>query len=590
MGDGAADCPCGRLPPPASPALASTAATPGPGSRAITTRLRGAALLAQPLLNKGTAFSREERRTLGLDGLVPWAVETLDQQVQRTWQAFSALDGDLLRFAFLTTLRQSNLTLFHRFLADHIAEAMPIAYTPTVGAAIQGFSQHYRTPSQGVYLAAPQVGELPQLLRQCAPEPPDLVLVTDSEGILGLGDQGIGGIEICHGKLAVYTLCAGLHPGRVLPVVLDVGTDRQSLLADPLYPGWRQPRLRGAAYDAFIAGFVEALGAVFPQAVLHWEDFGTLNARRNLERYRRVLPSFNDDIQGTSGVAAAAVLAACQGLGQELQDQRIVIFGAGTAGCGIAERLLRLMQQGGLSPAAARARLWAIDRPGLLIEGQEGLGEAARPMARRPQEVADWQRDGQGRIPLLEVVRRSRATVLIGTSTVAGAFDQAVVEAMAAATEHPIILPLSNPTALAEARPADLLAWSGDRALVASGSPFGPVATASGLRVIGQCNNCFLYPGLGFAAVAVGAREISEAMIDAALRALAAAIPAASDPQGPLMPDLSQVRPVSRAVAEAVALAAVAAGLARLATSPQEAIERLDQATWEPVYGPVLAG
>ena len=570
--------------------MAATPAIPGPRTRAQTTRLRGAALLAQPLLNKGTAFSREERQSLEIDGLVPWAVETLEQQVARSWQAFNALDSELLRFGFLACLRQSNLTLFHRFLADHIAEAMPIAYTPTVGAAIQGFSQHYRTPSQGVYLAAPQLDQLWELLRQCAPEPPDLVLVTDSEGILGLGDQGIGGIEICHGKLAVYTLCAGLNPGRVLPVVLDVGTDRQSLLEDPLYPGWRQPRLRGAAYDAFIARFVDALKGVFPHTVLHWEDFGTVNARRNLERYRQVLPSFNDDIQGTSGVAAAAVLAACQGLGQPLAGQRIVIFGAGTAGCGIAERLLRLLQQGGLSEGEARSRLWAIDRQGLLLEGQADLTDGSRPLARQPGEVAHWQRDGQGRIPLLEVVRRSRATVLIGTSTVAGAFDQPVVEAMAAATARPIILPLSNPTTLAEARPADLLRWSGGRALVASGSPFEPVPTETGLRVIGQCNNCFLYPGLGFAAVAVGAREISEAMIDAALMALAAAIPAASDPQAPLMPDLSQVRRVSRLVAEAVASAAVAEGLARLATNREEALERLEQASWEPVYGPVLAG
>ena len=580
-------CSCHRL--PALFALAASDPSLGPRNLVQSTRLRGTDLLGQPLLNKGTAFSREERRSLGIAGLLPWAVETLEQQVERTWQAFSALDGDLLRFAFLANLRQSNLTLFHRFLADHIAEAMPIAYTPTVGAAIQGFSQHYRTPSQGVYLAAPQLEELPELLRDCASAPPDLVLVTDSEGILGLGDQGIGGIEICHGKLAVYTLCAGLHPGRVLPVVLDVGTDRQSLLDDPLYPGWRQPRLRGEAYDAFIAAFVEGLRAVFPHTVLHWEDFGTMNARRNLERYRRVLPSFNDDIQGTSGVAAAAVLAACQGLGQELAEQRIVIFGAGTAGCGIAERLLRLLEQAGLSPAAARSRLWAIDRQGLLIEGQQELTDGSRAFARRPEEVVAWQRDGLGRIPLLEVVRQVGATVLIGTSTVAGAFSRPVVEAMAAASQRPIILPLSNPTALAEARPADLLAWSGGRALVASGSPFEPVATDQGLRVIGQCNNCFLYPGLGFAAVAVGAREISEAMIDAALRALAASIPAASDPGQPLMPELSQVRQVSRAVAEAAARAAVAEGLARLATTESEAMERLDRATWEPIYGPVLA-
>ncbi|MCP9848475.1 oxaloacetate-decarboxylating malate dehydrogenase [Cyanobium sp. Morenito 9A2] len=561
--------------------------------RSIGTHLRGAELLSHPGLNKGTAFSRGERFALGLEALLPYQVETLEQQVQRVWAQFQELDDPLQRFAFAAALRQNNLILFHRFLEEHIEAVLPIVYTPTVGAAIQRFSATYRTPSQGLYLAAPDQDRLAELLAQGMAQtglhPPDLLLVTDSEGILGIGDQGIGGIHICQGKLAVYTLCAGLDPERALPVVLDVGTDRADLLADPLYPGWRQPRLRGEAYDDFIATFVAAVEQLAPHTFLHWEDFGTANARHNLETYRHRLASFNDDIQGTSGVASAAVLAAAQGLGQTLAEQRIVIFGAGTAGFGIAERLARLLERGGLSALEARRRIWLIDRQGLLRSDHDGLASNLQAFARPLEELAAFPRDAEGRIPLQAVVEQVKPSVLIGTSTVAGAFDRAVVEAMAAGAERPIILPLSNPTALAEAHPADLLAWSGGRALVATGSPFEPVSVAGVERRIGQCNNCFLFPGLGLASAAVGASQVSEDMIDAALRALALAIPAALDPEAPLMPALTAVRTVSRAVAEAVAFAAVDQGLARRARSHAEAIERLDAATWEARYRPIEA-
>ena len=555
----------------------------------LQTRLRGRQLLADPALNKGTAFSHEERQALGLEGLLPEAVESLEIQVARTWHCFQGLSGDLEKFRFAQALRQSNSTLFYRFLSDHIDDLLPIVYTPTVGAAIQRFSLDYRTPSGGVYLSGTHQHRLADVLRQAAAGPVDLILVTDAEGILGIGDQGIGGIEICQGKLAVYTLCAGLDPHRVLPVVLDVGTNRQSLLDDPLYPGCRQPRLEGPAYDAFLAAFVAAVQAEFPGALLHWEDFGVGNAHRNLDTYRHRLPSFNDDIQGTRGVACAVVLAASRGAGVPVDGHRIVVFGAGTAGCGIAEGLVRLLVRSGLGEAEARQRLWLIDREGLLLESQVIASHLAARLARSPGEVSGWERDGEGRIGLLEVVRQVRPTVLIGTSTVAGAFNRTVVEAMAAAVERPIILPLSNPTHLAEATPADLLAWTGGRALVATGSPFDPVAIGGGHRRIGQCNNCFLFPGLGFAAVAVGAREVSEAMVDAGLEALAERIPASADPTAPLMPDLDQVGAVARAVAEAVALQAVAEGLAARASTPAEALERLDLATWRPCYGPVEA-
>ena len=550
----------------------------------LQTRLRGRQLLADPALNKGTAFSHAERRALGLEGLLPAAVETLDLQVERAWECFRGLGSDLEKFRFAQALRQGNSTLFYRFLADHIEDLLPIVYTPTVGAAIQRFSLDYRSPSGGVYLSCHDQGRLELVLRQAAAGPVDLILVTDAEGILGIGDQGIGGIEICLGKLAVYTLCAGFDPHRLLPVVLDVGTGRQALIDDPLYPGCRQPRLRGAAYDAFIAAFVAAVQAVFPGALLHWEDFGVGNAHRNLDTYRHRLPSFNDDIQGTRGVACAVVLAASRGAGVPMEDHRIVVFGAGTAGCGIAEGLVRLLQRSGLAEQEARERLWLIDREGLLLQSQQIASPLAAAFARSTQQVSGFGRDPDGRIGLLEVVSQVRPTVLIGTSTVAGAFSQAVVETMAAAVEHPIILPLSNPTQLAEATPADLLAWTGGRALVATGSPFDPVLVDGVERRIGQCNNCFLYPGLGFAAVAVGARVVSEAMVDAALEALAERIPGNSDPSAPLMPELRAVGSVARAVAEAVALAAVEEGLARLASTPTEALACLDQATWMPLY------
>jgi|688.fasta_scaffold04252_11 malate dehydrogenase (oxaloacetate-decarboxylating) len=561
----------------------------------IRTALRGVALLNEPALNKGTAFSREERRALGLEALLPWQVETIEQQVERCWSAFAGLASPLERYAWVQTLRERNLTLFHRFLADHINDVMPIVYTPTVGEAIQQFSLTYRTPSQGLYLSAPQAGDFERLLREAlAPgAAPQLLLVTDAQGILGIGDQGVGGIQICQGKLAVYTLCAGLDPARGLPLMLDVGTDRPELLADPRYPGLRQSRLQGEAYDAVIDRFVDAVRTVCPDALLHWEDFGAANARRVLERHRARLASFNDDIQGTSGVACAAILAGLRGLGRSLADERIVIFGAGSAGCGIAERLMRLLRRQGLSAAEAAGRLWLIDRDGLLHEGLPREGRAAGHPALDPygKSVAQLAAVGlraEAAIGLEAVVEAVRPGVLIGTSTCAGAFNEEVVQALLRGCERPIVLPLSNPTRLAEATPENLLRWSNGRALVASGSPFAPVTLDGRERIIGQCNNCFVFPGLGFAAMAVGASQVSEAMIDASIEALAEAIPATRDPEAALMPPLSAVQEVSRAVAEAVARAAVDEGLARCGSSHAEALQRLDACRWRAEYRAVL--
>ncbi len=561
----------------------------------IATTLRGAALLHDPALNKGTAFSREERRALGLEALLPWQVETIEQQVQRCWSAFAELGSPLERYAWVQGLRERNLTLFHRLLADHIEAVMPIVYTPTVGEAIQQFSLTYRTPSQGLYLTATQQHEFERLLQEAlagAPTP-TMLLVTDAQGILGIGDQGVGGIHICQGKLAVYTLCAGLDPRRGLPVMLDVGTDRPELLDDPRYPGLRQPRLQGQAYDAVIERFIHAVRAVCPDALVHWEDFGAANARRVLDTYRRRVPSFNDDIQGTSGVACAAILAGLRGLGRSLAEERIVIFGAGSAGCGIAERLLRLLERQGLTAAEAAGRLWLIDRDGLLHHGLLHDGQPAHHPAlatygKSAEQLAAVGLLPEGPIGLRAVVEAVRPGVLLGTSTCAGAFDQAVVEALRLGCPRPIVLPLSNPTRLAEVTPDNLLRWSDGQALVATGSPFAPVPLAGRQRIIGQCNNCFVFPGLGFAAMAVGAEQVSEAMIDASVEALAGMIPAATDPEAALMPPLSAVQEVSWAVAEAVACAAVDGGLARRARSHDEALARLEACRWWPIYPAIV--
>ena len=567
----------------------------------IRTPLRGAALLADPRLNKGTAFSLAERQALQLEGLLPWELETIDQQLERCRLALDAMASDLERYGWLQELRERNLTLFHRLLADQVERVMPLVYTPTVGQAIQTFSRTLRSPIGGVFLSAPQQGRLRQVLEAAisgwSPSGPgwrpELLLVTDAEGILGIGDQGIGGIHICQGKLAVYTLCAGVDPSTTLPVMLDVGTDRQELLDAPTYPGVRQRRLRGERYDAFLAEFVAAAAALCPGALLQWEDFGADNARRVLEAHRHQIASFNDDIQGTSGVACAAILAGLKGLGKTLPDAPIVIFGAGTAGCGIAERLKRLLIRQGLSPQQARSRLWLLDRRGLVYAGRAQMRELALPWAADGDRLAELaaagtQPDAQGQIGLQALVEAIQPAVLVGTSTVAGAFDQPLIEALCRGCERPIVLPLSNPTALAEITPENLLRWSGGRALVATGSPFAPVWVDGRERVIGQCNNCFVFPGLGFGALAVGAREVSEAMIDASLEALAAVIPAALDPEAPLMPSLREVQAVSRQVAEAVALTALAEGLATRAQTAEAVRTCLEQRRWQPHYAHVL--
>jgi malate dehydrogenase (oxaloacetate-decarboxylating) len=546
------------------------------------TTLRGRQVLADPRINKGTAFSDGERHELGLTGLMPAAHFTLDDQAARVYAQYLSQPSDLARNVTLTALHDRNQVLFYRLLTDHLTEMLPIVYTPTVGLAIEHYSHEYRRP-RGIYLSVdhPELIETSLLAADLEPADVDLIVATDAGAILGIGDWGVGGIDIAVGKLAVYTAAGGIDPGRTIPVMLDVGTDRQSLLDDPLYIGNRHPRVPADQYDALVDEFVGAVGKLFPLALLHWEDLGRGNARRVLDRYRGERLTFNDDIQGTGTVNLAAVLAATRATGIPLPDHRIVVFGMGTAGAGIADQLTAAMVAEGVPETVARLRFWAVDRDGLLTEDMPGLSEAQRRYARDPAEIAGW-RHGTG---LAEVVARVHPTVLIGTSAQARAFTEGIVRDMAAHAESPVILPMSNPTALSEARPADLISWTGGRALVATGSPFGPVEHEGVRYEIGQANNALVFPGLGLGVTAVRAQRVTGGMLLAAANAVAD-LADISAPGAPLLPRVADLRETSVMVAAAVARAAAAEGVATGAL-PTDLPGQLRAMMWEPRYRPV---
>jgi malate dehydrogenase (oxaloacetate-decarboxylating) len=554
------------------------------------TTLRGRQVLADPRINKGTAFSDDERRELGVTGLIPAGHVTLDGQVSRVYEQYQNQSTDLARNVLMNEVRDRNEVLYYQLLTRHLTEMLPIVYTPTVGQAIEQYSHEYRRP-RGVYLSV----DRPDLIETSLQAPGlsagevDLVVATDAGAILGIGDWGVGGIGIAVGKLAVYTAAAGIDPNRALPVMLDVGTDRQSLLDDPVYIGNRRPRAGEAEYDRFLDAFVTAVGKLFPGALLHWEDIGVSNARRLLDRYRYQTLSFNDDIQGTGAVNLAAVLAAARATGVSLADHRVVIFGAGTAGTGIADQLTAAMLADGLSEDEARKRFWAVDRPGLLTTATPGLGAAQRRYARTQAEVVGWQRDESiGGVGLAEVVHRVRPTILIGTSTRAGAFTEPVVRDLAAHCARPVILPMSNPTSLSEAVPADLIRWTDGRALVATGSPFPPVDYRGVRYVIGQANNALIFPGLGLGVIAARAAQVTDNMLAAAAHALSDLVDTAT-PGAPLLPEVQALRETSVVVAAAVARAAVADGVAH-ATLDGDLRGHVRRLMWEPVYRPVLPG
>ena len=536
------------------------------------------ALLDNPLLNKGTAFTEDERARFGLEGLLPPRVETLEEQLLRAAQAYRAVKTDLGRHVFLRDLQDTNETLFYALLVRHVQEMMPIVYTPTVGLACQHFSDIYRRP-RGLFLSYSFKGRLREILQNADFQEVKVIVVTDGERILGLGDQGVDGMGIPIGKLSLYSACGGVNPTGALPVVLDVGTNNEERRSHPDYLGLRRARITGEEYYDFVDEFVQAVKDVYPDVLLQFEDFARPHAEPLLQKYRDQLCSFNDDIQGTATVTLGAVLAAVGTLGQKLSDQRIAILGAGSAGCGIAEHLIRVMVAEGLNDAEARERFFMIDRYGLLLEDQE-LTPAQQRFARSRARLAEWGVEGE--IDLLTTVQCGKPTILIGVSGQPDTFTEAVVKGMGQNAERPIIFPLSNPTSRAEAKPADVLRWTGGRALVATGSPFEPVSLNGATYPISQCNNCYIFPGVGLGILAVGARRVTDGMFIAASQALKSCSPALQNPAAPLLPPLSEIRRTSRAVAIAVARQAQEEGLATLTDDPESLVT---ETWWEPSYG-----
>ena len=554
---------------------------------ALETTLRGAEVLSTPLLNKGVAFTQNEREELGLKGLLPPAVLTLEEQARRAYEQFSSQPDDLLKDVYLTALHDRNEVLFYRILTDHLREMLPIVYTPTVGVAIQRYSHEYRKP-RGVYLSINDPSGIEEAFTNigATAENIDLVVVTDGEGILGIGDWGVGGINIAIGKLAVYTAAVGIDPSRVLPVILDVGTNREELLNNPFYIGNRHPRITGEAYDEFIDTFVQAVNKQFPKALLHWEDFSSRNARKILDKYRHDVCTFNDDIQGTGAVSLAAVLSAVKASGVPLSEHRVVVFGAGTAGIGIADQVRDAMVRVGVSEEESYKRFWCIDRNGLVTDNMEDLLDFQIPYARKEAEVSEWKENDV--IGLAEVVKHVKPTILIGTSTVAGAFKEEIIKEMASHVERPIILPMSNPTPLAEAKPADLIEWTEGRALVATGSPFEPVTYNGVTYVIGQSNNALIFPGLGLGTIVVRASVMTDGMFAAAAEAVASMVDT-SQPGAPILPEVEELRNISEMVAIEVAKVAVAEGVARVNLSDNDIKMAVQEAMWKPEYRQIKA-
>ncbi|MCI4680665.1 NAD-dependent malic enzyme [Rhodoblastus acidophilus] len=550
----------------------------------ITTALSGYDLLADSQLNKGAAFSEAERDAFNLHGLLPPNVLTLHEQVSRSLQALRAFETDLERYAFLSEIQDANETLFYALLVGNLEELLPIVYTPTVDAGCQQFSHLFHKP-RGLFLSLPYKDRIDRILAQPHFDRVEAIVVTDGERILGLGDQGAGGMGIPIGKLALYTGCGGLNPATTLPILLDVGTDNPDRLADPLYIGWRHERVRGQDYDDFIEAFVSAVTARWPNVLLQWEDFAKSNATRMLERYRDRLCTFNDDVQGTAAVATGALLAAINVTGVPLTEQRVAVLGAGSAGCGIASLIRAAMRDAGLSDEEAGRRFFMVDRDGLLVERMAGLASFQLPFVQAKQAVADWKLGHPDKIDLLDVVRNAKPTALIGVSGQAGGFSESVVRAMAEFNKRPVIFPLSNPTSRAEATPQDIETWTEGRALIGVGSPFPPL-TRDGARIkIDQTNNSYIFPGIGLGALAVGASRISDGMFMAAAKALAGISPARDNPKHNLLPPVSALRDVAVTVALAVALQAHKEGLAP--NVPIDTIEaRILARRWTPTYRP----
>jgi malate dehydrogenase (oxaloacetate-decarboxylating) len=549
----------------------------------VVTPLAGYQLLGDSFLNKGTAFSEKERDAFELHGLLPPRVATLDEQVSRRLQVLRGFATDLERYAFLRELQDTNETVFYALLTRNIEELLPIAYTPTVGAGCQHFSRLFRKP-RGLFLSLKHRKRIKQILSNPQFDRTEVIVVTDGERILGLGDQGAGGMGIPIGKLALYTACGGIHPSTTLPVFLDVGTDNDERLADPLYVGWRHERVRGEEYDVFVEEFITEATERWPHVLLQWEDFAKANATRLLDRYRGRLCTFNDDIQGTAAVATGTLLSAIGVTGVPLTEQRIAIFGAGSAGCGIANLLMAAMVEAGVDAKTAAKRFYLVDQDGLLVEGMNSITSFQKHFMQDRATVASWPLEQPGRVTLLDVVRNAKPTTLIGVSGQPGSFSEQIIRAMAECNRRPVIFPLSNPTSRAEATPTDIQRWSDGSAVIGTGSPFPPLVRDGQPFKVDQTNNSYIFPGIGLGVIAVRARRLTDTMFMAAAKALAAMSPAKNDPSANLLPPVTALREVSIAVARATALQARKEGLTEPAESEIEAA--IHAKMWSPHYLP----
>lgn len=554
------------------------------GEQYLETSLCGKPLLTTPQLNKGTAFTHAERINFGLLGKLPNRVETIEEQIKRAYQQYLAYSSKLQKNIYLNNLHDKNQVLFYKLLNEHLEEMLSTIYTPIVGTAVKQYSLEYRQP-RGLYISYPDRHHIKDLLKNRTNPDIDLIVVTDGEGVLGIGDQGIGGMDIPIAKLMVYSLCGGIDPCRTLPVFLDVGTNNQELLNCPYYLGWRNPRIKQSEYDIFIQEFVSAIEENFDYTFLHWEDFGRHNARNILDTYQGQLCTFNDDIQGTGAVTLSALLAAVKATHSSLLDQKIVVFGAGSAGTGISDVIVFAMEQLGLSEEEAYQHFYLIDRQGLLMNTMGDLTQSQKPYAKSQDEVKNWQVSNPDNISLYEVIKNAKPTILIGCSAQTNAFSQAIIETMAKNCERPIIFPLSNPTEKCEAVPSDLLNWTKGQALIATGTAFAPVEYENRLIPIAQCNNALVFPGLGLGILAIQAKALTKEMIFKASLALSELSPILKAPYAPILPSLNDAQKTAKKIALAVCQEAIKSKLACI-NQNTNLEELIDELYWQPRYLP----
>ena len=541
----------------------------------------GYTLLELPLLNKGSAFTEEERSTFNLHGLIPHIIESIEEQSQRSYQQYSSFNDAINKHIYLRNIQDTNETLFYHLIENHLSEMMPIIYTPTVGEACQRFSDIYRR-HRGIFISYPDREHIDDILQNVSKKNVKVIVITDGERILGLGDQGIGGMGIPIGKLSLYTACGGISPAYTLPITIDVGTNNQQLLNDPIYMGWRQPRITGDEYYAFIDQVINAIKRRWPKALIQFEDFAQNNAMPILQTYRNKICCFNDDIQGTAAVSVGSLIAASRAAGKQLKDQVVAFLGAGSAGCGIAEQIVAQMVAEGLTDTEARARVYMVDRFGLITENQPNLRDFQRKLAQRADVIADWADMGEV-ISLLDVVRNAQPSVLIGVSGQPGLFTEEIIKTMHAHCELPIVMPLSNPTSQVEAVPADIIQWTEGKALIATGSPFAPVNYHGKIYEISQCNNSYIFPGIGLGVIACGATRITDSMLMASSNALADCSPMLIDPEADLLPSIEEIQKVSKIIAFKVAKAAMEAEVAPLIND--ELLQKcIEENFWKPEY------